>query len=74
MTPNYTSYMLRIQLKKSGDESVWVASLQSTKTGELRWFPTIEVLIQFLQDEFCGQNEIVAPQPSGYAGNGNSAP
>jgi hypothetical protein len=65
MPPNiYTSYLLRVQLRQSGDHSIWVASLQSTKTGELRWFPTIEVLIRFLRDEFCSHNE---------AGDSNSA-
>jgi hypothetical protein len=53
MSPNlYASYMLRLQLQQNGDHSVWVASLESTKTGELRWFPNIDELIQSLREEF----------------------
>jgi hypothetical protein len=32
--------------------------MQSTKTGELRWFPNPEALIQFLRNEFGGCEEI----------------
>ncbi|MCA9926805.1 MAG: hypothetical protein KC421_30770 [Anaerolineales bacterium] len=32
--------------------------MQSTKTGELRWFPNLNALIKFLQDEFGGYEEL----------------
>ncbi len=53
MTPNiYNSYMLRLHWAQNSDHPTWVASIQSTKTGELRWFPNVDALIQFLQEEF----------------------
>jgi hypothetical protein len=58
MPPNiYTSYMLRLHWAQNADHPTWVASIQSTKTGELRWFPNVDALILFLRDEFCTSNE-----------------
>jgi hypothetical protein len=34
------------------DHPTWLVSMQSTKTGELRWFPSLEALIQYLREEF----------------------
>lgn len=48
--PGYLSYMLRLKLTQSDDRPAWVASLQSTNTGEVRWFSDIEALLQFLKD------------------------
>lgn len=54
MTPNirYASFMLRLQWIQNDDHPAWVVSMQSTKTGELRWFPNLNALVQFLWDEF----------------------
>ena len=54
MTPNirYASFMLRLQWTQNDGRPTWVVSMQSTKTGELRWFPNLDALIQFLRDEF----------------------
>jgi hypothetical protein len=48
----YYSCLLRVWQVQSGDHLTWVASIQSPSTGELRSFPNIEALMQFLQDEF----------------------
>ena len=62
MTPNirYASFMLRLQWTQNDDCPTWIVSMQSTKTGELRWFPSLEALIQFLRDEFGGCEAKVA--------------
>lgn len=54
MMPNirYASFMLRLQWTQNDDRPTWLVSMQSTKTGELRWFPSLEALIQFLRDEY----------------------
>jgi hypothetical protein len=44
--------MLRLQWAQNDDQPTWVVSMQSTKTGALRWFPNLEALIQYLRDEF----------------------
>jgi hypothetical protein len=53
----YISFMLRLQWAQNDGCPTWVVSMQSTKTGELRWFPSLDALIQFLLDEFgdCGE-------------------
>jgi hypothetical protein len=48
----YASFMLRLLQVKNNDCPTWVISTQSTKTGELRWFPNLEALVQFLWKEF----------------------
>ena len=48
----YASFMLRLQWTQNDDCPTWVVSMQSTKTGELRWFPNLDALILFLRDEF----------------------
>ena len=51
-TDRYTSFLLRLQWTQNDNHPTWVASIQSTKTGELRRFPDLEALVQFLRDEF----------------------
>lgn len=60
LTPKirYASFMLRLQWTQSDDHPTWMISMQSTKTGELRWFPNLNALIKFLQDEFGGYEEL----------------
>ena len=48
----YASYMLRLQWAKNNTKPTWIVSMQSTKTGEQRWFPSLEALIAFLHEEF----------------------
>jgi hypothetical protein len=48
----YASFMLRLQWMENDDHPAWVVSMQSTKTGELRWFSNLDALVQFLQGEF----------------------
>ncbi len=54
MTQNfrYASYMLRFQQVNTEAKQSWVVSTQSTKSGELRYYPNLDELIQFLQIEF----------------------
>ena len=35
--------------------------MQSTKTGELRWFPSLDALIQYLQSEFGNNAQTKEP-------------
>lgn len=66
MTPNirYASFMLRLQWTQNDDHPTWLVSMQSTKTGELRWFPNLEALVQFLRDEFGGCEAKDSSQPA----------
>lgn len=54
MAPNkrYASFMLRLQWLQNDDHPAWVASMQSSATNELRWFPNVDALVQFIRDEF----------------------
>jgi hypothetical protein len=49
---NYTSYLLRLRRLRTGDQGDWVASVESTTTGEQRSFPSVETLVAFLLAEF----------------------
>jgi hypothetical protein len=50
--PHYYSCLLRLWQVQTGEQSIWIASIQNPSTGELRSFPNVGALIQFLQDEF----------------------
>lgn len=56
MQPNtiYASYLLRLRQVQDNGRAVWVASLQSTVSGELRSFPSVEALVRFLETEYGG--------------------
>jgi hypothetical protein len=56
--PQYNSYMLRLQWVKNNKEPMWIVSMQSTSTGELRWFPSLDAMITFLREEFDVGEEI----------------
>lgn len=58
----YASFMLRLQWTQSDDHPTWVISVQSTKTGETRWFPSLDALIHYLQDEFGSYEELKSLQ------------
>jgi hypothetical protein len=49
---HYASFMLRLHWVQNGERFAWVASTQSTRTGELRWFPNLEAFVRFIRDEF----------------------
>jgi hypothetical protein len=61
LTPNrrYASFMLRLQWMQNDDHPAWVASTQSTTTGELRWFPNLDALVQFIRDEFDDREDAI---------------
>ncbi len=48
----YASYLVRFQCIQAANDCTWIASTQSTATGELRRFANLDALVQFLQDEF----------------------
>ena len=52
----YASYLLRLRQVRNGEQLTWVASTQSTVTGEQRSFPSVEALLEFLQTTYgeCG--------------------
>ena len=54
---HYASFMLRLQWVQNDDCSMWVASMHSAQTGKRIWFPNIEALIQFLQEEFGNREQ-----------------
>ncbi len=49
---SYASYLIRMRSVQKQDRHVWVVSMQSTATGELRAFPNVEALVVFLLTEF----------------------
>ena len=59
MTSNnrYASFMLRLQQAQNDNRPTWLVSIQSTKTGNLRRFPSLDALITFLRDEFGEQEK-----------------
>jgi hypothetical protein len=46
----YISYLLRLWPTKSGDETVWRASLEDSETGERRGFADLDALLAFLRE------------------------
>ena len=50
----YTSYLLRLWQMQNDQQTTWVASVQSTVTGEQHSFPSVSELLEFLQAEFGG--------------------
>jgi hypothetical protein len=49
LTDRYAAYMLRMQRTKNDQQPTWIVSMQSTKTGDQRWFPSLEALVAFLR-------------------------
>ncbi len=47
----YVSYLLRLWKAEEHGRPVWLASLESTQTGQRQYFH-LEALVQFLQDRF----------------------
>jgi hypothetical protein len=61
---HYASYLLRLRRVQNNDRPVWVASLQSTATGEQRAFADLEALVAFLQAQFGDRAETPRARPS----------
>jgi hypothetical protein len=53
---DYASYLLRFYRVQGVTGVIWAASIQSTATGELRRFASLETLIRFFREEF-GKDE-----------------
>lgn len=49
---SYASYLLRLRQVENNRRVIWVASLQSTATGEQRPFADLDALVEFLRAEF----------------------
>ncbi len=49
---DYASFLLRLWQKRNDQEDIWIASLQSTATGEDLAFSSMEAFIRFLQNHF----------------------
>ena len=56
MQPNvvYASYLLRLRQVQNDERAMWVASVQSTASGQVRSFPSVEALARFLEAEYGG--------------------
>lgn len=64
----YASYLLRFQLAENNDHPTWVVTIQSTRTGERRQFPSLAGLILFLQDEFAADQRPPDSRPPNASG------
>ena len=62
---NYLSYLLR--LWRTGEHSVWKASLEDPQTGELLGFADLALLFAFLRDKAWGTDS--ADKSGGYSGS-----
>lgn len=49
---SYVSYLLRLRQMRNDTETLWVASVQSTATGEQLSFSSVQALVRFLQTEY----------------------
>ncbi len=74
MTPeehhtHYASYLLRLRLVGSGEQSVWTASIEDTATGSRHTFPDVEALATFLLAEYGEHRAVlsegVSVEPAG---------
>ena len=56
MSPDrdYASYLLRFRKIQLDRRTTWMASVQSTSSGEQRSFPGVEALAAFLMAEYGG--------------------
>jgi hypothetical protein len=64
----YVSYLLRLWQVQSDKHATWVASVQSTATGDRRSFSSVAALIEFLQAEFAEPPQTgPSPTPLGRA-------
>jgi hypothetical protein len=71
--PGYASYLLRLRRVQNESQATWVASVQSTATGEQRSFPSIEALATFLLANYhCRVG--LSDENSGSAGESKAAP
>lgn len=61
----YASFLLRLRQKRNDQEELWIASLQSTATGESLSFPNMEAFIHFLQTHFVTGNTQEHANPHG---------
>lgn len=50
--PAYASYLLRLRCSNGELGQVWRASLESTRSGEIRHFANLQELITFLNSQF----------------------
>ncbi len=66
----YVSYLLRLRQVYRNNGLAWVASVQSTATGDQRSFPSLAALITFLVAEF-GER---AARPSDAQDQGQDTP
>lgn len=49
--PGYVSYLLRLWRESAGEQrDIWRASLESTRTGELRGFASLDELFDYLRE------------------------
>ena len=48
----YASYLLRLWQVQDDEQAAWVASVQSTATGEQRSFGSIEALLDFVRAQY----------------------
>jgi hypothetical protein len=62
LTPDqpYVSFLLRMQWMDNNQQPTWLISMQKAGTGDLRWFPNLDTLIQFLLNEY-GERRFKAP-------------
>ena len=56
----YLSYLLRLWCTKQDGCEIWRASLEDTRTGEVRGFASLESLIDFLRE----QMQAIGEEPS----------
>lgn len=63
----YVSFLLRLRRIESQDHRTWVASMQSTATGESQTFSTVAALVEFLEAEFgtCLQSGVPGQNRNG---------
>ncbi len=50
--PEYASYLLRFHLVHLDDRTLWRASLQDTRTGEVHAFENVQAALDFLRAQF----------------------
>ena len=60
---NYAAYLLRLREVQDGDRVAWIATVQSTATGEQRSFASMNAFVAFLQAEY-GEGRVPAGPPS----------
>jgi len=64
-TPQYLAYLIRLWEADVGERTVWRASAESRHTGERHAFPSVALLLRFLEEQTYEEPAVATGSESG---------